>query len=114
MAWTDRELRIAKEVDSGTTVAETYTPAASVHEINVLTFQGAAAFSPNSVVKLVWNWDHATEDEEIIWSVKGEHSMPESYPISNCDGIRKLAVVLENGEAGKLVLSGYASLRERT
>jgi hypothetical protein len=114
MSWEVKELRISKEVPAGITEVDSYQPLASVHEIAITKFQGAAAFSPNSVTKLIWKWNHATEPEVIIWSIKGEYFIPDEFSITDCNGVRKLAVVLENGEDGPLVMSGYACFKERT
>ena len=66
----------------------------------------------NAVVKLIWKWNHATESEVIIWSVKGDAAMPFSYEIDDADGVRKLAVCLENGLAGAVYMSAYCKFTE--
>jgi len=114
MAVEHKLLIICSEVAAGTTDAETYTPSSSVTSLEITSFVGEAAFSPNSVVKLVWKWDHATETEVLIWSTKGSSQKDLSYEITDCDGVRKLAVVLENGEDGSIVMSGECEFREHT
>jgi hypothetical protein len=115
MALEYKELKICKEVEAGQTVAETYTPSASVTEINVCCFVGEAAYSTNSVVKLVWKWNHASEAEVLLWSTKGSaHEDKINILITDCDGVRKLAVVLENGEDGNLVMTGACHWKEKS
>ena len=109
-----KELTKSGKVQNATTVAKSYTPAASIDEIYIRRFFGEAAFSSNSVVKLVWKWDHATEAEVVVWSTKGSGIFTQGFLISDCDGIRKLAIVLENGEDGNLVMSGYCDFWEGT
>ena len=109
------ELKIAKEIATQTAEDDgnDYAPASGKH-LYINCFHGSAAFTQNSVVKLVWKYDHATESEEILWAVKGEGCMPfiAEIPATDTDGIRKLAVVCDNGETGPLVMAGYAKIKE--
>jgi hypothetical protein len=114
MGWELKTMMKSIEVPSGQTVAETYTPGSGVSELAICYFRGDGAFNPNAVVKLVWKYDHATEEEINIWTTKGGGEMPCAYSITDCDGTRKLAVVLENGLDGPIAMSGMAAFKERT
>lgn len=109
MSKTIVKLRVAEEITNGEYVAATYTPA-NGKEIHIHEFRGDAAFTKNSVVKLVWKYNHATESEEIIWSTKGSQSVTDLTEITDADGTRKIAVVCDNGESGPIVMSGFAYL----
>jgi hypothetical protein len=96
-----KELSLAKEVSSSTTEANTVVPA-SGKEVTVTKFSGHAAYSVNSCVKAVWDYDGT---EEIIWSTKGDDTEEIHHTLTG-NGSKKLAIVLENGEDGALVMSG--------
>lgn len=100
------ELEISKEVAASTEDCDTYTPA-NGSVVNILKFVGSAAFSPNASVKLVWDWDGA--GETVLWSHKGEGVAPKRFQVTG-DGVKKLAVCLDNGETGALFMSGYAEI----
>jgi len=106
-------LRVSEEIPGSTDSFEEYIPTPG-KEILIRLFHGSAAFTQNSYVAVIWKFMHATETEEIIWSLKGEGKMPfkHTIPASEVDGIRKLAVVCSNGETGNLIMSGYSELWE--
>lgn len=104
-------LEIAEEVNSGTTITEIYTPPAN-SIIKFTSFSGHAAFSPNSVVKVIW--DYGTPNEVILASTKGDVIDEPMYTVTNGDGVKKIGVSLENGENGKLVMSGRVKFIEIT
>lgn len=105
------KLCISKEVDSETEECIVHTPANGV-SVTVLNFDGEAAYTTNAAVKLVWKYDHATEAEEILWSIKGSGHAPTRFDITDADGVRKLAVCLDNGETGSIFMSGFAEVEE--
>ncbi len=113
MAITNSQLKVSEEVTSGNTVADEITPANGA-EVWVLSGQIAAAYSSNSVCKVVWKYNHVTETEEILWSSKGDALLSDPIEITNADGTRKLAVVAENGDAGALVLFISCDIRVKT
>ena len=116
MGWGQGELRVSEEIAASSTVADTYTPLTSVLELWVCKAEGEAPGTPNSVVKVVWKWNHATESEVIIWPTKhsGKMSDEVEIPSAEIDGVRKLAIVCENGEDGDVVMFGKLCYKERT
>ena len=99
------ELLISKEVVNGIEDCDTYTPADGV-KFEVMSFLGEGCFSKNAVVKLVWDIDGAPE---ILWSMKGSSAMPTNIQVERTgDGTKKLALCLDNGESGPVVMSGFA------
>lgn len=102
-------LYLSKEVASSTMDCDTYTPA-NGKSFKILEFVGDAAFDANAAVKLVWILDHATEDEDPIWTIKGSGKMPHSVEKANADGTRKLGLCLDNGLGGAIYMSGYARI----
>ena len=97
-------LKVSEEIASVTAVADYATPANN-KIFRIVKFCGDAAYSKNSVVKIVWQYDHATLPEIIVWSTKGSGDviLDESY---TGDGVKKLALVCDNGETGDVILSG--------
>ena len=104
------ELIISKEVAGNTEDCVTAIPTAG-KDVFIFSFFGSAAFSQNAVVKLVWDFGGT---EELIWTVKGEMPMPFKYtiPSASVDGVKKLAVCLENTGTGSVYLSGYCEFKE--
>lgn len=100
------ELTISQEVSADTEQCETYIPP-NMATIEVLEFFGSGAFSKNSSVKLVWDLDGA--GETVLWSHKGEAAAPRRFTVTG-DGVKKLAVCLDNGEPGPIFMSGYAKI----
>jgi hypothetical protein len=109
MATEWKELNLSKEVAASTTMANTYIPA-SGKIVSVICFCGNAVYTVNSVVKAVWDYD--TVNEEIIWSSKGDVQTDLNYEATG-DGVKKLAIVLENGEDGPVVMSGMIKFVEQ-
>jgi len=111
-AITNVKLRISKEVTAGETDIDFYIPPAG-KTVSIVKFAGDGAFSQNSVVRLTWKNNEVEANRVHIWTIKGETKMPDQYeiPSSDTDGVRELAVCLENGEAGALFMSGYAFLK---
>ena len=107
------EVRTSENIAAQTDVAESITPEAG-RSFLIHKFCGSAAFSSCAVVMLVWCYDHATEPEQIIWSIKGEAAMPTPIQIDNADGVRKLAIVLRNGFDSTVTLSGYFEIEYLT
>jgi len=109
MAITRTDLMISKEVAATTEDCDNFVPASG--EFSVISFHGEAAFDPNCAVKLVWDWGEA--GEEILWSTKGAGKM--AMPIIRTgDGVKKLAVCLDNGLSGPVVMSGHAKVEQET
>jgi len=103
-------LKISKEVNANTEDAETVVPA-SGKTLVITRFVGAGAFSQNAVIKLIWDYS-GTQD--VIWTIKGTSRMPfqHTIPAADTDGIKKLAVALDNSHSGKLFMSGYVEYSE--
>lgn len=83
--------------------------------IIILDFMGEAAFNGMAVVRLVWKYNHISETEENIWIINGAGKMlhKKVIPASDVDGIRKLALVLNNTMASDSVfLSGEAIIKQ--
>ena len=106
MSDTFKTLKVSEELATSTAVADVATPG-NGKNVRVTQFKGDAAFSKNSVVKIVWQYDHATLPEIIIWSTKGSVLLKMDDVITDADGVKKLALVCDNGETGDLILSGY-------
>lgn len=109
MAGIVHKLKVSEEIAATTAVCDELTPA-SGKSITVLKFEGGAAFTQNSVVRLMW--DHEGVGEECIWSIKGESTLPHQAVVDavDVDGVKKLALCCDNGESGAVWMSGYAEV----
>jgi len=100
------ELKVSQEVAAAKIEADEYVPAAgSIVHINKFIANGA--YTPNAVIRLVWDYEGS---EEVIWTIKGESLMPFEHKITDGDGIKRLALVVDNSHTGALYLSGYVQL----
>ncbi len=101
-------LYISKDVATGTEDCDTYV-VPSGKTLEIVHMKGEAAFSPNSAVKLVWDWSGA--GETVLWSIKGSSEIgadvTEGFPAMVGDGVKKIAVCLDNNEAGSVFMSGH-------
>lgn len=101
-------LYISKDVASSTEDSDTYV-VPNGKTLEIVHMMGEAAFSPNSAVKLVWDWGGA--GETILWTIKGSSEIgpdvAEDFPTMTGDGVKKIAVSLDNNEAGSVFMSGH-------
>ena len=75
----------------------------------IVRFVGAAAYTPDTAVKLVWDLGGA--GEEVIASTHGDANLELVRQVAG-DGTKKLALVLENDSAAARVLGGRYEARE--
>lgn len=104
-----KDLGISAEVPSSTTSSNVYVVPNGV-EVEIAYFEGHAVYTVNSVVKAVWDMSGTPEN---IWSTKGD-AQSRIYKVYTGDGVKKLAICLENGEDGAVVMSGEIKFLERT
>ena len=103
-------MRIAREVAAGAEDCTTeYIPAAG-EEVVIAAFVGESIYAQTSNSRIVW--DAGGAGETIIWSIKGSGRMPFRHKIypADTDGVKKLAICLENGESSPVFMAGYAKL----
>jgi len=105
-----KRLYISKDVTAGTEETDTFIPANNkkvyIHEMH-----GSAAFSKNSAVKLVWDYGGANK---VIWSIKGDGGTPQAFrgeKIGTGNGVKVVALVLDNGETSNVLMTGISWLR---
>lgn len=85
-------------------------------DVIIHSFAGEAAFDANAAVRVVWKYNHATEAEENIWTIKGSAKMAHKKIIdkADVDGVRKIALVLTNTMAsGSVLMSGEAVIKQK-
>ena len=100
----------SKDVTNGTESSDDYVPPDG-KKFYILEMHGSAAFSKNSVVKLIWDYGGA---DNVIWSLKGDGHTPDSFRgelIATGNGVKKLSLVLDNGETTNVVMSGLAWIK---
>lgn len=63
-----------------------------------------------SIIKIVWDFEGA--GESILWAVKSGEDFKHriDIPKSEVDGVKKIALVLENNELSSQYMSGYVLL----
>ena len=99
----DGSLIISKEVSAATEDAQTVVPA-NGEKITVYNFRTSGPSMPNAYCKLIWDWGGA--GEELLWSSTGIETCPQTFQKTG-DGVKKLAIALDNNEDGALVMSAY-------
>jgi hypothetical protein len=75
----------------------------------VVRFVGSAAYGPETSVKLVWDLGGA--GEEVIASTHGDANVELVRQVAG-DGVKKLALVMENDSLSARVLGGRYEARE--
>ena len=84
--------------------------------IIIHSYHGEADYSKNSNCRIVWNYNHATEPEEVLWTIKGSSQIPFQLTIKPADldnppdGTRNLAIVNDNAEASSIYMSSHAEI----
>lgn len=112
MGWVAKELRLCGEVPSGAESTWANTEVIpNGKRVEVIHLCGHGPGTVNSVIKAVWDYEGAGED--VIWSTKNDAN-DEIYYAAVGDGIKELAIVLENGEDGPIVMSGCTKYVEET
>ncbi len=108
-------LLIASPVPTVGQVVTEYTPVAD-KDLVLSEFFAEVPTDSLATVCLIWNYNHATEPQEIIWIITTSGKMPFKYlvPAANVDGTRKLAVVLDNQTAiNNLNMSGSCVAKQK-
>lgn len=99
------KLYLSKEVAANTEECDTHV-VENGKNVKILAFHGEGAFDMNVAIKAVWDYSGT---EEILWSIEGSGSMP-NYVTSETEktgnGTKKMALCLDNGTNGPVVLSG--------
>ena len=105
-------LKCSSLVPASTDVAEVYTPTGD-DQVFIELFAGDACSAQDTTVRLIWNYDHATEPEEIIWIINSTTKMPFKFeiPHTEIDGVRKLAIITTNGTTTDRFMSAYTVIR---
>ena len=98
-------INFSQNVAAQTEVCQTITPPAK--DFYVTKFIGSAAFSQNCAVKLVWDMGGA--GEQVLWSIKGSSEITEEFELTG-DGVKQLAICLDNGLTGPVLMSGFAKI----
>lgn len=99
-------LKLTKEVDAATEDCETYIPANGAN-VTILKMVGETASNLNTTVKLIWDLGGT---ETLIWAIKGSNEIIFDNERLTGDGVKKLAICLDNGESDKETMSGYAEI----
>jgi hypothetical protein len=97
-------LTISKTVEAGTEEFIEYAPDGVSALISLFVANGPSTI--NCAVKLIWKY--GLQDEKLLWTIKGNDSYVVPINLPGIDGINKVAIVLENGEAVDVYMSGTA------
>lgn len=106
----DIELRISAKITSGNQTADTYI-VPNGETACVYFFEGSAPDSPLTVVRLVWDFGGASEEN--LWVIQREGNMPSRERDIDLvgDGIKKLAVVCDNGCTSDYYFNAFAKVK---
>lgn len=106
----EQVLYLSKSVAATTEDCDTYV-VPNGKTVKVIKFHGESDFSESSAVKLVWD---VAGTPVILWSMKGSAEMPRQVPDAMAtmtgDGVKKIALCLDNGEANAIFMSGHVIL----
>jgi hypothetical protein len=101
-------LRVSQSVAAGTEVADTYV-VPNGQTATVKLFEGSAPDSALAVVKLVWDFDGGAE--ELLWVMQRSATMPKENIVEvTGDGVKKLAIVCDNGCASAYFYNAFAKV----
>lgn len=91
-------------VVAGTDIADGYIPA-NDEKIIVAVFHGQPPSSSKADVRLVWDFEGASE--ELLWSIQENGPMPDVVFFEKTgDGSKKMALCLANGCSADYTISG--------
>lgn len=109
MSVQELEFRISTEVSPLTEEYEEYTPAAG-SSITISDFVAEAAYHSSARVSVIW--DYGGDNEEYLWSIMGSGKLPRRINLTGVqtDGIKKLALVVDNGTLNSMIISGWMSI----
>lgn len=113
MATEEINFRISDSVLSVREFFQTYIPPEG-SAVEIVQIIGEGAYTLNSEVRVVW--DYEGQSPEILWTIRGSGRFNDKITIdsSKTNGIRKLALVLDNGEQTQLNMSGYMTILVKT
>lgn len=113
MAIEEVNFRISDSVLSAREFFQSYIPPEG-STIEIVKIIGEGAYTLNSEVRAVW--DYEGQSPEILWTIRGSSEFNNKIIIdsSKTDGIKKLALVLDNGESDRLNMSGYMTVLVKT
>lgn len=108
---TPQELTISKNVSANTEEYSTYTPPAG-STVVIKNFTAESPFNRATVCKVIWKFNHGSESEEILWSIRGNGISPKyiTIPSSDTDGTRELAITCDNGEDYSIIMAAFATI----
>ena len=103
------KFRISEVVSSETQEYQHYTPPAG-SSFEILDFVAEANYTQNSEVRVVW--DYEGQNEEYLWTIKGSGRMDARIFIDaeEVDGVKKLALICDNGELNQNTMSAYMAV----
>jgi len=101
-------LRVSQVVLAGTTISDTLVIAnGSVATVKI--FEASCPDSPLCIACLVW--DPGEVGEEILWVFQREGIMPQENAVTvTGDGVKKLAVCCDNGDASDFYFNAFAKV----
>lgn len=97
-------ISLSKSVAATTEDVSTFIPATG--DFWVTGFCGEASFDTNCAVKIIWDYGGT---EEILWSTKGSTNVPLNIKRTG-DNAKKIALTLDNGLAGSVIMSGMCTI----
>ena len=91
------ELKIVNSVPKKTELAKYIVPPSGTR-VKIFEFVAEAAYTNLSEIRIVWDYEGA--NEELLWVIRGSNVFTKVIIIDSqeVDGVKKLALVCDNGE----------------
>jgi len=104
------ELKVSQKVLAGEQTADSYVVPSGDNAL-IYYFEGSAPDSPLTVVRLVW--DFGGVGEEDLWVLQRQGIMPNREFSTKVigDGVKKLAVVCDNGCTSDYYFNAFAKVK---
>ena len=109
MSVSEIEFRVSKLVASLMQESQSYVPPEG-SSVVISEFSAEAAYDRDIEVAIIWDFEG--EDEDFLWTVKGSGSLKQriEIPAEEVDGVKKLALILDNGTISELTMSASMTI----
>jgi len=103
----EMSFRISEKIDPVTVVFQEYVPP-NGSTITLQEFFAEGAYTANSEARVVWDFEG--DQEELLWTIKGSGTFRNRVKIENADGVKKIALVCDNGEQQPMTISAFMTI----
>lgn len=109
MSTSELNFRISESVAAMTQEYQSYVPPAG-STVDIVEFLAEAAYERDIEAAIIW--DYEGPNEQFLWTIKGSGKFGNkiTIPSTDTDGIKKLALVLDNGTLLSLTMSAAMTI----